>query len=136
MGELLKGIPRIQLTNSRPGRLRPGFPAGRDAFESGIPQPGGDVRPPGRAHVRAPMSAPVVIEDPGDARLSDYVDLADPDVRRRVEAERGFFIAESPLVVRRLLESGRRVRSVLVTPAQYDALHDVLNDVLAGPDSD
>jgi tRNA G18 (ribose-2'-O)-methylase SpoU len=78
------------------------------------------------------VRAPVVIEDPADARLSDYVDLADPDVRRRVESEAGFFIAESPLVVRRLLESGRRVRSVLVTPAQYDALHDVLG---AGPDA-
>ncbi|HSP72610.1 MAG TPA: RNA methyltransferase, partial [Gaiellaceae bacterium] len=38
----------------------------------------------------------------------------------------GFFIAESPLVVRRLLGSGRQVRSVLVTPAQLDALSDVL----------
>lgn len=77
------------------------------------------------------MRPPIVVEDPGDARLSDYVDLADPDVRRRVEAERGFFIAESPLVVRRLIASGRRVRSVLVTPAQYDALHDVLHDELS-----
>ena len=68
------------------------------------------------------MSSPVLVSDPADPRLADYVDLADPDVRRRVEADRGFFIAESPLVVRRLLESGRRVRSVLVTPAQYEAL--------------
>ena len=68
------------------------------------------------------MSAPIPIDDPADARLADYVDLSDVDVRRRVEAERGFFIAESPLVVRRLLASARRVRSVLVTPRQYEAL--------------
>jgi tRNA G18 (ribose-2'-O)-methylase SpoU len=68
------------------------------------------------------VSSPVLVDDPADPRLADYVDLADPDLRRRVEADQGFFIAESPLVVRRLLESGRRVRSVLVTPAQYDAL--------------
>jgi tRNA G18 (ribose-2'-O)-methylase SpoU len=65
---------------------------------------------------------PVEVSDPADPRLADYVDLADPDFRQRVEADRDFFVAESPLVVRRLLESGRRVRSVLVTPAQYDAL--------------
>jgi tRNA G18 (ribose-2'-O)-methylase SpoU len=65
---------------------------------------------------------PVEVSDPADPRLADFVDLADPDFRRGVEADRGFFVAESPLVVRRLLESGRRVRSVLVTPAQYDAL--------------
>jgi tRNA G18 (ribose-2'-O)-methylase SpoU len=68
----------------------------------------------------------VAVDDPADTRLADYVDLSDPDLRKRVESEHGFFIAESPLVVRRLLESGRRVRSVLVTPAQHDALSDVL----------
>ncbi|HEV7523817.1 MAG TPA: RNA methyltransferase [Acidimicrobiia bacterium] len=77
------------------------------------------------------MTSPIVIDDPADPRLTDYVDLSDPDVRRRVEAERGFFIAESPLVVRRLIESGRTVRSVLVTPGRYDALADVLS---ADPD--
>jgi tRNA G18 (ribose-2'-O)-methylase SpoU len=69
----------------------------------------------------------VTLEDPEDPRVADYVDLADPDLRRRVEAERGFFIAESPLVVRRLLGSGRPVRSVLVSPAQREALGDVLD---------
>ena len=63
------------------------------------------------------MSAALSVDDPADPRLADYVDLSDPELRKRVESERGFFIAESPLVVRRLLESGRRVRSVLVTPA-------------------
>ncbi len=77
------------------------------------------------------MRAPEVIEDPSDPRVTDYVDLADPDVRRRVEAERGFFIAESPLVVRRLLGSGRTVRSLLLTPAQYEALSDVVSETAA-----
>jgi tRNA G18 (ribose-2'-O)-methylase SpoU len=67
-----------------------------------------------------------VIEDPADPRLAEYVDLTDPVLRRRIEAERGFFIAESPLVVRRLLASGRRVRSVLLTPERYDALGEAL----------
>jgi tRNA G18 (ribose-2'-O)-methylase SpoU len=64
------------------------------------------------------------VADPSDPRLADYVDLTDPLLRRRVEAQRGFFIAESPLVVRRLLASNRRVRSVLVTPERYDAMAD------------
>jgi tRNA G18 (ribose-2'-O)-methylase SpoU len=72
------------------------------------------------------VHAPVEVDDPADTRLSDYVDLTDPVLRRRIEAERGFFIAESPLVVRRLLASDRRVRSVLLTPERYDALRDAL----------
>lgn len=72
------------------------------------------------------MRAPVVIDDASDPRLAEYVDLTDPVLRRRIEAEHGFFIAESPLVVRRLLSSGRQVRSVLVTPERYDELADAL----------
>ena len=48
---------------------------------------------------------PVRIDDPEDPRIADYVGLTDPELRRRVETEQGFFIAESPHVVRRLLGS-------------------------------
>ena len=83
---------------------------------------------------------PVIeVDDPGDPRLADYVGLSDPQLRRRVEAERGFFVAESPLVVEALVRSGRQLRSVLVTPAQYDALAGSLAGLdapvyVAGPD--
>jgi tRNA G18 (ribose-2'-O)-methylase SpoU len=77
-----------------------------------------------------PSERPAIrVADPGDPRLADYVGLTDPAVRRRAEAEQGFFIAESPLVVRALVESGRAVRSVLVTPAQHAVLADVLERV-------
>ena len=66
------------------------------------------------------------IDDADDPRLADYVDLTDPDLRKRTETERGFFIAESPHVVTRLLASGRTVRSVLVTPEQWTVMHDLL----------
>jgi tRNA G18 (ribose-2'-O)-methylase SpoU len=69
---------------------------------------------------------PVRIDDPEDPRIADYVGLTDPELRRRIEGEQGFFIAESPHVVRRLLESGRTVRSVLTNPSQFDALADAL----------
>jgi tRNA G18 (ribose-2'-O)-methylase SpoU len=77
-----------------------------------------------------PLDDPVVhIADPRDPRLTDYAGLTDPARRRRIEAEQGFFIAESPLVVRALVESGRGVRSVLVTPAQHAALAETLAGV-------
>ena len=73
-------------------------------------------------------SVPVIrVTDPDDPRLADYTGLTDPQLRRRVEAEQGFFIAESPLVVRALMRSGRAVRSVLVSPAQHAVLADVLD---------
>jgi tRNA G18 (ribose-2'-O)-methylase SpoU len=77
-----------------------------------------------------PPTRPVIrIADPGDPRLADYAGLTDPARRRRIEAEQGFFIAESPLVVRALVESGRGVRSVLVTPAQHAVLASTLERV-------
>lgn len=80
----------------------------------------------------AGVGEPVTISDPADPRVGDYVDLSDPDLRRRVEEGDGFFVAESALVIRRLLTSPCRVRSVLVTPHQHAALADVL-DPLAAP---
>lgn len=68
----------------------------------------------------------ITIDDPADTRLSDYVGLSDPQLRRRVEIEQGFFVAESPLVVQGFLRSGRVIRSVLVTPAQHEALKPAL----------
>jgi len=69
----------------------------------------------------------IAIDDADDPRLSDYVGLSDPELRRRVEPDQGFFVAESPHVVEALLRSNRRVRSVLVTPTQHNALAGVLD---------
>jgi tRNA G18 (ribose-2'-O)-methylase SpoU len=63
------------------------------------------------------------VHDPADARLEGYRDLRDPGLRARD----GLFVAESPRVVRRLLEGGHfRVRSVLATEPVIAALRDVL----------
>ena len=61
------------------------------------------------------MSA-IAIHSADDPRIADYVDLSDPELRRRVESRDGFFVAEGALVVRTLLSTPHRVRSVLVTP--------------------
>jgi tRNA G18 (ribose-2'-O)-methylase SpoU len=73
--------------------------------------------------------AAVHIDRADDPRLADYVDLSDPDLRRRVEDDRGFFVAEGPIVVRTLASTRHRVRSVLVTPQQHSALADALDRI-------
>ena len=61
----------------------------------------------------------VDVDDPADPRLADYAALRDADLRDA-------FIAEGALVVRQLLRSPYRVRSVLVTPRKLAALEDAL----------
>lgn len=70
------------------------------------------------------------VEDPADPRVGDFVALNDPELRRRREhsggAEGGFFVAEGVMVIRHLLRSPYRLRSVLVTPQGLAALADDL----------
>ena len=74
------------------------------------------------------MAAPLPVTDPDDPRLDDYRNLSDARARHRLEApdpargEPGFFMAEGPTVIGRLLASGRRVRSVLVDPHRLERL--------------
>ena len=67
------------------------------------------------------MAAPITFPD--DPRLADYRHLKD----RQLNAESARFVAESERVVRRLLGSGLRVCSVLVTPTRLAAMADVLS---------
>jgi tRNA G18 (ribose-2'-O)-methylase SpoU len=66
---------------------------------------------------------PTHLSDPADPLLADYAVVSDPDLG----TNRGVFIAEGRLVVRRLLaQRSLIVRSVLVTPTAKRALHDAL----------
>jgi tRNA G18 (ribose-2'-O)-methylase SpoU len=65
---------------------------------------------------------PVDILDPGDPRVADYRQLKE----RRLNAEGGRFVAESERVVRRLIGSGLRVHSVLLTGPRLATLADAL----------
>ena len=71
----------------------------------------------------------VCVTSLSDPRLDDYRNVPDPELLRA----RGVFVAEGRLVVRRLLEASRfRARSVLLTPAAYEAMAavvDALGDV-------
>jgi tRNA G18 (ribose-2'-O)-methylase SpoU len=63
------------------------------------------------------------ISDPSDARLDDFRDLTDADVRAD---RRGVVIAEGVNVVERLAGSPYRVRAVAAVPARAEALRAVL----------
>lgn len=57
-----------------------------------------------------------------DSRLDDYRNIPDPELLR----SRGIFIAEGRHVVRRLLASRFRTRSLLLTPAALEGLADLV----------
>ncbi len=46
------------------------------------------------------------VTDADDPRLSDYLDLRDVSLRKRLEAAHGLFLAEGEKVVRRAMEAG------------------------------
>lgn len=70
----------------------------------------------------------VEITDPDDERVSDYVRLTDPELRRARElsggGEGGFFIAEGVQVIRALLSSPYPVRSLFVSPRRWSELRE------------
>lgn len=66
------------------------------------------------------------IVDPSDPRLVDYRELRDIAARRRIEGDE-FFIAEGPVAIERLVASGHRIRSVVVSDRKYDRLREMLD---------
>ncbi|MGH3405872.1 MAG: TrmH family RNA methyltransferase [Streptosporangiaceae bacterium] len=61
-----------------------------------------------------------------DPRLADYARLTDVHLRRSLEAEHGLFIAEGEKVIRRALEAGYPVRSLLVAEDKLAAAEDLV----------
>ncbi|MDT0420619.1 MULTISPECIES: TrmH family RNA methyltransferase [Streptomyces] len=72
------------------------------------------------------MAVPERVDDPADPRLGDYTSLTDVQLRRRREPEEGLFIAEGEKVVRRALDSGHGMRSMLLTEKWLPAMADVI----------
>ncbi|GAA2248033.1 MULTISPECIES: TrmH family RNA methyltransferase [Kitasatospora] len=77
------------------------------------------------------MSEPRTITDPADPRLADYTGLTDVELRRRREPAEGLFIAEGEKVIRRALDAGYRMRSMLLTPKWLSVMSDVIADAEA-----
>ncbi|MDR2348174.1 MAG: RNA methyltransferase, partial [Bifidobacteriaceae bacterium] len=68
----------------------------------------------------------VPVEDPADPRLADYFNLTDVALRRRLEPERGLFMAESAFVIERALDAGLEPFSLLMAPRWVDTLSGLL----------
>ncbi|MCE7079744.1 RNA methyltransferase [Streptomyces sp. ST2-7A] len=66
------------------------------------------------------------IADSADPRLSDYTSLTDVALRRRLEPELGLFMAEGEKVIRRALEAGHPMRSLLLTPRWAEPMADLV----------
>lgn len=74
------------------------------------------------------MACLIPIADPGDPRLADYLRLRDVNLRKSLEAEHGLFIAEGEKVIRRAIDAGHAVRSLLMARRWIEPLSDVLGD--------
>lgn len=70
----------------------------------------------------------VRIEDPADPRLSDYVGLTDMELRKRSEPELGLFIAEGEKVIRRAVDAGYPMRSMLLSDKWLPLMAPVLEE--------
>ena len=68
---------------------------------------------------------PILIDDLDDPRVVCFRDVRDADLRGREK----LFMAESELVVRRLLASPDRLYALFLSPQKYERLRDALRDL-------
>lgn len=69
----------------------------------------------------------IEVTDSADERLADYFQLTDVALRRRLDTERGLYLAESDKVIRRALAAGHRPRSYLMGPRWVAELADLVD---------
>ncbi len=72
------------------------------------------------------MARIIHLTDPNDSRVADYTSLTDVALRRKLEPERGMYLAESSKVLRRALDAGHQPRSFFMAQKWVDDLADVL----------
>jgi tRNA G18 (ribose-2'-O)-methylase SpoU len=65
------------------------------------------------------------ITDPADPRLRDYTALTDVALRRRREPAEGLFMAEGEKVIRRALDAGYPMRSMLLTAKWAEVMGEI-----------
>jgi tRNA G18 (ribose-2'-O)-methylase SpoU len=66
------------------------------------------------------------ITDPDDARVADYRSLTDVHLRTAWEPPHGLFIAEGEIVLRRAIDAGYELRSLLVDAKRLDQVPGML----------
>lgn len=72
------------------------------------------------------MSRTIEVTDPADPRLADYTGLTDVALRRRREPAEGLFMAEGEKVIRRALDAGYPMRSMLLSPRWAEPMREVI----------
>ena len=75
------------------------------------------------------MGSFIRVDEPSDPRLADYVSLRDSQLRTRLEASEGLFIAEGGKIIRRAIEAGHVPRSLLLAPRWIPGLRDLLDGI-------
>lgn len=68
----------------------------------------------------------IELADAADERLADYTRLTDVALRRRLETERGLYMAESTKVIARAVEAGHAPRSFLMARRWYASMRPVI----------
>lgn len=76
----------------------------------------------------APTPTLIPIVEPDDPRIADFRSLTDVTLRKKLEPERGLYIAESIKVLRRALAAGHEPRAVLTQEKWLPELLDVLGE--------
>ncbi len=66
------------------------------------------------------------VTSPTDGRIGDYLNLKDVALRRRIEPERGLYMAESTYVIQRALAAGHVPRSFLTSWQHLPIIKDVV----------
>ncbi|MBM6980631.1 MAG: rRNA methyltransferase, partial [Actinomyces succiniciruminis] len=66
------------------------------------------------------------LDDAADPRLADYTRLTDVALRRRLETERGLYMAESTKVITRAVAAGHAPRSFLMAPRHWEQMRPVI----------
>ncbi|MFV0429067.1 MAG: TrmH family RNA methyltransferase [Arachnia sp.] len=68
----------------------------------------------------------IEIDQVDDPRVADFVSLRDASLRRRIEPERGIFIAEGATIIQRAVASGCQPRAFLLAERWLPGLADTL----------
>src|SRR5699024_7460001 len=74
------------------------------------------------------------ITDPTDDRLLDYTGLTALALRRRLETERGLYMAESTNVITRAIRAGHRPRSLLMAEKWLGTMAPVITGACGADD--
>nr|WP_239539147.1 RNA methyltransferase [Arcanobacterium pluranimalium] len=69
------------------------------------------------------------MNDLNDSRLDDFVRLTDVALRKKLETERGLYLAEGMKVIERSLQAGHRPRAILAAPRWLEDIQAMLERV-------